>query len=631
MDIKVFADNKQFWQRIKPLLSDKVSLKKNITLIENNNVISNNREVAEIMNNYFIEAVENLEIEQFALLEDVPISGDTNDENIDNIVKKYQLHPSVVIIKENVKLETKFEFADVTEDEIYNVIKDLDPKKASVENDIPAKILIGTNDIISNHLSRMFNDNKSSQTYPNPFKKADVTPIHKEKATTAKKNYRPVSLNMILSKVYEKSMYGQIFSYVEKFLSPYMFGYRKGHSTHYCLLNMIELWRKALDENKVAGGILTDLSKAFDCLSHELLIAKLEAYGFEKSALKFIYDYLKGRKQRTKVNDSYSSWRELKYGVPQGSILGPLLFNIFINDIFYYVEKAKIANYADDNTTHAIEDDILKLLATLEKETLTVLNWFELNEMKANDSKCHLIVANENKRKYTSKNLIYLQNAFLEDEDIVKLLGVYIDKDLSFGQHVNGLIKKGNQKLHALMRISRFLSADKLKLAMKTFIESQFNYCPLLWMCHNRTINGKINRLHERALRVVYKDNKLTFEELLDKDKSFTIHERNLQKLAIEMYKIKHNLSPSPVQELFRNQGKLNLRQNNEWVIPKVKTENYGKETIRYRGPLTWNLVPNELKNCKSLSTFKEKIKEWKPKGCKCRLCKVYIQDLGYI
>ena len=142
----------------------------------------------------------------------------------------------------------------------------------------------------------------------------------------------------------------QIFTYVEKHLSPYLFGYREGYGTKDCLLVMIETWRKALDEKKVGGAILTDLSKAFDSLNNELLIAKLEAYGFDKSALRFIYDYLKNRMQRTKVNGSYSSWRKLLYGVPQGSILGPLLFNIFINDISLFLEKTQIANYADDNS-----------------------------------------------------------------------------------------------------------------------------------------------------------------------------------------------------------------------------------------------------------------------------------------
>ena len=423
----------------------------------------------------------------------------------------------------------------------------------------------------------------------------------------------------------------QISSYIENHLSPYLFGYRKGHGTQHSLLAMIEMWRKALDEKKIVGAILTDLSKAFDCLNHDLLIAKLEAYGFDKDALKFIYDYLKGRKQRTKVNGAYSSWKELMCGVPQGSILGPLLFNIFINDIFYFLDKAKIENFADDNSTYAAEKDILKLLQTLESETSEVLTWFKVNEMKSNNDKCHLIIPVSKKRNYSSKSYIYLGNEFLENENSVNLLGVKIDENLNFNDHVNSLLKKGNQKLHALMRISKFLSIDKLRLMMKTFIESQFNYCPLIWMCHSRTLNTKINKLHERALRVVYKDDTLSFDQLLEIDGSFTIHERNLQKLATEMYKVKNNISPTPVRDIFKPSTELNLRNNNVWDIPKVRTVNNGIETIRYRGPITWDLVPPKIKDSKNLSEFKARIKEWKPQGCTCRLCKIYIHDLGFL
>ena len=155
-------------------------------------------------------------------------------------------------------------------------------------------------------------------------------------------------------------------------------------------------------------------------------------------------------------------------------------------------------------------------------------------------------------------------------------------------------------------------------------------------MFHSKKLNNRINSLHERALRVVYKDNNsnLTFEELLKKDNSFTIHERNLQKLAILMYKVRNGLCPLPVKEIFsRNDCAPELRSNEngeDWVVPKVRTENYGIETLRYRGPVTWNLVPNDIKLSKTFEIFKAKIVEWKPLGCKCKLCKPYAQNLGY-
>ena len=269
----------------------------------------------------------------------------------------------------------------------------------------------------------------------------------------------------------------------------------------------------------------------------------------------------------------------------------------------------------------------MELLKTLKRETLNVLNWFKINEMKPNQNKCHLVVADIDHTKYTSDSYIYLDNAFLGSEESVKLLGVTIDQNLNFEEHINILIKEGNKKLHALMRIEKYLTQDKKRLIMKTFIESQFNYCPLLWMCHSRGLNNRINRLHERALRVVYKNSNLTFEQLLENDKSFTIHERNLQKLAIEMYKVKHNLCPEPFQELFHPTA----RGKGAWVLPKVKKVNTGLETIRYRGPMTWEMVPDDIKKSKTLSTFKDNIKNWKPSGCKCRLCKDYVQGVGYV
>ena len=314
-------------------------------------------------------------------------------------------------------------------------------------------------------------------------------------------------------------MFDQISDYIDKFLSPYLCGFRKGYSTQHSLIVMLEKWRKALDNGKLAGALLTDLSKAFDCLNHNLLIAKSHVY---------IQSYLSDRKHRTKVINSFSSWASIISWVPQGSILGPLLFNIYMNDIFFFITETELTNYADDNTPYAINADIEKLIKSLENDSSILIKWFSDNYFVINADKSHLLVT-----KHHDNVFVKVDNEIIKGSKTVKLLGITIDNKLDFNEHVSKICNKASRKLHALARISNLMNPQKLRMVVKAFFESQFSYCPLVWMFHSRTLNNRINKLHERALRLVYKDPNLTFEQLLEKDNSFTIHHRNLQKLPI--------------------------------------------------------------------------------------------------
>ena len=202
----------------------------------------------------------------------------------------------------------------------------------------------------------------------------------------------------------------------------------------------------------------------------------------------------------------------------------------------------------------------------------------------------------------------------------VKLLGVTIDNNLSFDTHVSKLCNKVSLKLHALARISNFMDHDKLWLILKAFVESQFGYCPLVWMFHSRAVNNCINRLHERTLRLVYRDSQLTFKELLRKDDSFKIHHRNLQKLAAEMYKVKNNLAPTLMKSVFQDRAiPYNLRNINPFRTNNVHTVYNGTETISFRGSKTWALIPKDIKFSNNLIEYKAKIRNWEPIGCTCR------------
>ena len=243
----------------------------------------------------------------------------------------------------------------------------------------------------------------------------------------------------------------------------------------------------------IAGVLLTDLSKAFGCLNHELLIAKLEAYGFDHVSLLLILNYLSGRKDRTNVNNYYSGWSSITSGVPEGSILGPLIFNSYINDIFYFVDDAHLANYADDNTPHTTAKDIDTVLNYFAKETYILIKWFDDNYFKLNSDKCKLLVSNNDEN--TS---LVIDHHRVTGQRNVKLLGIKIDNELDFNDHVSMIYKEASHNLHALPRMSPFMNINKLRVLMKAFIEFQFGYYPLIWMFPSRKLNNKINRLHER-------------------------------------------------------------------------------------------------------------------------------------
>ena len=192
----------------------------------------------------------------------------------------------------------------------------------------------------------------------------------------------------------------------------------------------------SIDRGKVFGALLTDLSKAFDCLNHDFLIAKSNAYGFSLPALRLIHDYLSNRKQRARINNSYSTWMDTVFGVPQGSILGPLLFNIFYADLFFIANSTYIANYADDNTPYATANDIDSLIASLEEVSKSLFTWFDNNLMKSNADKCHLLVSSN------EKVTIKIINHDIANTKREKLLGGHLVSGLPFDYHISEICKK---------------------------------------------------------------------------------------------------------------------------------------------------------------------------------------------
>ena len=295
-----------------------------------------------------------------------------SNESVNDIIRKFQNHPSIIKIKENH--QGHFSFSAVDAEDVDGEIDSLDASKAIQQNDIPVK-KTKANLFCSEFIMHNFNEGISTARFLDILKNAEVKPVFKKKSRTDKENYRPVSILPVISKIFETLIFNQLL--FEPVFSKYQCRFRKGHSAQHCLLTMIEKWKKCLDKNGACRALVPDLSKAFDCLPHSLLIAKLDAYGFDKTSTEYLKDYLNHRKQEVKINKTFSNWTNILHGVPQGSILGPLIFNVFLCDLFLFKPNIDLVSYADDNTPLAMGSSQLSVA-----ESVTL--WFRNTYMKVN-------------------------------------------------------------------------------------------------------------------------------------------------------------------------------------------------------------------------------------------------------
>ena len=354
-----------------------------------------------------------------------------------------------------------------------------------------------------------------------------------------------------------------------------------------------------------------DLSKAFDCIPHDLLIAKLNSYGFEKPALEYIYSYLKGRRQAVKINGTLSRFMTILAGVPQGSILGPILFNIFINDFYYIFKEANLHGFADDHTLSAKSKSLNTLVYTLNNESNVAIDWLDNNHMLANPSKFQAIVLC--KSKETIKTNFQIRDKIIESKESVDLLGITIDDKLKFDSHIQELCRKSGGQLNSLFKFSKYFTPLSKKLAVTSFIFSNFNYCPLVWNYSSAKSLNKIEQVQNRSLKFLKNmDEKLEFEPA---NSSMKI--KRLRILALEIFKTINRLNPPYIQEIFT---KSNNRRSDRFQF-NIKSQNYntakfGKNSLRVLGPILWNSLPNNIKSCQSLLEFKKRIKGWGNFGC---------------
>ena len=609
MKLQDITDNKKSWKTIRPYFSDKGYNQTKIAIVEKDSIVTDEEKIATLMNNYFINITKNLDLKPSTI---------SSTSDMDKITKHFDDHISVCKIKEAYSerlQEDNFCFKMVSMDEVEKIVLKLNSKKSSTHGAIPGSILKQTIEVHLKYLTKTINHSLKESTFPDELKQSEVIPVYKKLDPLQKENYRPVSLLPHISKVFERVIYKQINNFMENKISKCVTGFRKSHGTQHSLIAMLEKWKKALDKEENISAIFMDLSKAFYTINHDLL-AKLKTYGFANQALSFMWSYLKNRRQRVQINNKFSSLKEVIAGIPQGSIDGPLLFNLFINDLFLFICFSTLSNYADDDNLFTTGTDIQLINQMLLSDFRTVNIWFYENFMNLNLGKCHFMSI---VKDAYDEDVFYYDNLTLKNSNEEVILGVTIDIKLTFHQHIKKMCRKDGQKLSALLRLSPYLDTNKRKTIYTIMVKSQLNYCPLVWMFCPRRSNNLINIVQERALRITYNDQQTDFKSLLSNHNEIIIHQRNLQVLMTEIYKIINDIAPPIVSSLFEiRENTHNTRYFQVLSNESRRTVNYGIEIICHRAPFLWANLRPEYKLANSLNIFKRKIKNWKGENWPC-------------
>jgi len=595
------CDPKDFYKIVRPFYSNKgMKSSCHIQLLENDEIISNPSSVANVMNKNFVAVADSIgrPVDRQLLQLDDECFVNTS-------VERHKDHPSINLIQNHPEHHCDFEFRQVSPMKVETILGKLNTKKATGYDKIPAKLVKTAAPVISAPLSGIINDSFKQSKFPSQAKVAEVGPIYKKDSELDKNNYRPVSVLTCLSKVVETCINNQLKEFCKTVLSALISAYRKGYSCQYSLIKLCEEMRRALDDGKFAALLLMDLSKAFDCLPHDLMAAKLIAYGMSPEAVQLLMSYLRGRKQRVRLGEHTSEWMTLLKGVPQGSILGPCLFNLFINDLMFALKFTSPINYADDNTLCAISNSLQETIHKLVADGNISIDWYNNNDMKANPNKFQFLVTGG------CSITLSIRGATIEQENYVKLLGVNIDKKLDFRFHVSEVCRKAGRQLNALRRQSRLLNMKAKKKVFNSFIRANLNYCPLVWVNRNKTDLARLEKVQERALRLVYNDKTVSYDDLLRRAEVPSVLVRWKRVLVAEVFKALNGISPPYIQDLFREKEvPYNLRASKIVIQPLCKTITHGINSLTYQGAKLWNGLSEQVKGASNIIEFQRLIEK---------------------
>ena len=467
---------------------------------------------------------------------------------------------------------------------------------------------------VSTSLCTLFNTSLRTGKFPFEWKLANVTPVPKSGDHQIVSNYRPISVIPVIAKVFEALIHHQVYEYMQahNLLTHAQSGFRPGHSTQDVLLKSIDDWKIALDRDMVVGSLFIDLSKAFDSIDHNLLLSKLESYGVHVTELLWFTDYLEGRKQRVVLEGQSADWSEVTRGVPQGTILGPLLFIIFVNDLPDVVQHSTINLYADDTTIYMTDRDPLIVGEKLSADLQRVAAWIGSNGLKMNITKTQAMVLSRKRRRSQEEAVrICLDGQPISKQKEVNYLGVVMDQNLSWVQHVEKVRRRSLAGLATIRRASAYLPSSTRRLLYNALVLPHLDYCSTVWHSCSKASSDRVERVQNYAMRIILKKPPRTSSEALCNDLGWTtLHVRRHKAMLYQVHRCLHKRAPTYLcNKFFTNAefGYQRTRGGNKLHLLQPNT-NYYKTTFEFQGAKSFNSLPSRIRSLSSAVTFKSSL-----------------------